>query len=205
MDIPIHTILKTRRLLLRYPRLDDAAQIFSVVRLPQFPEQLPLKEMNSENEIKKWLKRLQKGWATGQVFSWIVEDLVSGKLIGQMTLSKTGGDNRWAMAFWIHPDHWGKGFATEGAERLLAFGFEVVGAEQIWAGAGDWNKGSYRVMEKIGMVFRRVNPTGYYSKGEPILTREYDISRERWQKIAENNSLLAGFGECKRFSLSGFD
>jgi len=181
MDIPSHTILKTKRLLLRYPRLDDAAQIFSVVRSPQFPELLPLKEMNSENEIKNWLKSLQEGWATGQVFSWIVEDLDSGKFLGQVTLSKTEGNNRWAMAYWTHPDHWGEGIATEGAKRLLAFGFEAIGAEQIWAGAGDWNKGSYRVMEKIGMIFRGVNPIGYYSKGEPILTRVYDISRERWQ------------------------
>jgi [ribosomal protein S5]-alanine N-acetyltransferase len=182
INIPTNTILKTKRLLLRYPELKDTTQIFCVVKSPQFPEQLPLKEMNAVSEIEDWLKRLQEGWAKGQVFSWIVEDCDSGKMLGQVTLSKVEGDSLWAMAFWTHPDHWGKGYATEGAKRILAFGFEVIGAEKIWAGAGEWNKGSCRVLEKIGMKYMGDDPKGYYSKGEPIATREYEISRKRWQK-----------------------
>ena len=137
--------------------------------------------MSTENEIKDWLRRLQEGWETGQVFSWIVEDCDSRNMLGQITLSKIEGDNLWAMAFWIHPDHWSKGYATEAAEQLLAFGFEVMGAKKIWAGAGEWNTGSLRVLEKIGMNFISSNPQGYYSKGEPIITREYEITREGWK------------------------
>ena len=90
-SLPIGTILKTKRLFLRYPKLDDAAQIFIAVKSPQFPEQLPLKEMRAENEIKDWLRRLQEGWKTGQVFSWIVEDRDARSVLGQMTLSKLEG------------------------------------------------------------------------------------------------------------------
>jgi hypothetical protein len=56
------TTLTTRRLVLRYPKLDDAAGIFSVVKSPQFPERLPLKEMDSVSEIKAWLSKLQENW-----------------------------------------------------------------------------------------------------------------------------------------------
>ena len=182
VNISIDTILKTKRLILRYPKLNDAAEIFSVVISPQFPEQLPLKEMNSVSEIEEWLRRLQENWATGQGFSWVVEDRYSGKMLGQVTLSKVEGENVWAMAFWIHPDYWGKGYATEGAERLLAFCFEEIGAKKIWAGAGEWNKGSIRVLEKIGMKYKGDNPKGYYSGGELIATRDYEISRVRWQR-----------------------
>jgi ribosomal-protein-alanine N-acetyltransferase len=181
-SLPAGTILKTKRLFLRYPKLDDAAQIFFAVKSPQFPEQLPLQEMSTEKEIKDWLRRLQERWKTGQVFSWIVEDRGSRNILGQMTLSKLEGDNLWAMAFWIHPDHWSKGYATEGAERLLAFGFEEIGAEKIWAGAGEWNIGSCRVLEKIGMSFIGNNSKGYYSKGEPIATQEYEITRKHWKE-----------------------
>jgi RimJ/RimL family protein N-acetyltransferase len=181
-SLPAGTILKTKRLFLRYPKLDDAAQIFFAVKSPQFPEQLPLQEMSTEKEIKDWLRRLQERWKTGQVFSWIVEDRDSRYLLGQMTLSKLEGDNLWAMAFWIHPDHWSKGYATEGTERLLAFSFEEIGAEKIWAGAGEWNIGSCRVLEKIGMNFIGNNPKGYYSKGEPIATQEYEITRKQWNE-----------------------
>jgi RimJ/RimL family protein N-acetyltransferase len=59
---------------------------------------------------------LQEGWVKGQVFSWIVDELDSGQMVGQVTLLKVAGNNRWALAFWTHPDYWGKGYATEGAE-----------------------------------------------------------------------------------------
>ena len=176
-----NTILETKRLILRYPKINDADDIFTVVKSPQFPEQLPLKEMNSVSEIAQWLSRLQQNWAAGQGFSWIVEERDSRKIVGQVTFSKAEGDRVWAMAFWTHPDYWGRGYATEAAEFILAFGFEEIGAKRIWAGVGEWNQASMRVLEKIGMQYTADNPKGYYSKGLPIASREYEISRERWQ------------------------
>jgi RimJ/RimL family protein N-acetyltransferase len=170
---------------LRYPELTDAMQIFSVVKSPQFPDQLPLKELSAEVEINDWLRELQAGWESAKVYSWIVEDRASGRMVGQITISKLEGDNLWALAFWVHPEYWGKGYATEASERILAFGFEVMVAKKIWAGAGEWNRGSCRVLEKIGMQYAGDDAQGYYSKGQPINTREYEISLERWQQIRQ--------------------
>jgi RimJ/RimL family protein N-acetyltransferase len=180
IKIPTNTILETERLMLRYPKLTDAAQIITAVKSPQFSDQLPLKELNTERKIIGWLKKLQKGWVAAQVFSWIIEEREFRHIVGQTTLSKLQ-DDLWALAFWINPDDWGKGYATEGAEQLITFGFETIYAKKIWAGAGKWNRASCRVLEKIGMEYTGDNPNGYYSKGEPIETREYEISRVRWQ------------------------
>ena len=46
---------------------------------------------------------------------------------------------------------WGHGFATEAANALLTFGFDVLGLKRIWAGCDPDNAGSIRVLEKIGM------------------------------------------------------
>ena len=184
MKVAIGTILTSERLTLRHPKVEDALTILSVVGSPEFPEQLPLKEMDSLDKIETWLNRLGELWEKGRVYSWIVEDHDSGQVLGQVTLSEIEGDNRWALAFWTHPDHWGKGYATEGAERILKFGFEELRAKTIWAAAGKWNLGSNRVLEKLGMTYLGDNPQGYYSKEEPISTHEYEISREIW-KIKE--------------------
>jgi ribosomal-protein-alanine N-acetyltransferase len=177
------SVLKTRRLTLRYPRLDDAPAIYSAVSSPRFPDLVPLKEMSAVGEIEAWLRSLQESWADGRGFSWMLEDRDSGGVVGQVTLSAVG-DDVWAMAFWTHPDCWGQGYATEGAGRLLAFGFTELGAEEIWAGAGKWNLGSIRVLEKLGMEYTGQNPKGYYSWGRPIATKEYAISRQRWRQSA---------------------
>ena len=184
MKVAIDTILTSERLTLRPQKAEDASTIFSVVGSPEFPEQLPLKEMDSPHKIETWLQRLAELWEEGQVYSWIMEERDSGQLLGQVTLSKIEGDNKWALAFWTHPHHWGKGYATEGAERIVKFGFEELGAKTIWAVAGKWNLGSNRVLEKLGMTYLGDNPQGYYSKEEPISTHEYEISRETW-KIKE--------------------
>ena len=177
IHIPTDTTLKTERMILRYPKHSDAERIFASIQSPKFPEQLPLKEIAALSEVETWIKALQQGWSKNRVFSWVMEAQKTGEFLGQVTLAKKEENDTWALAFWTAPEHWGAGYATEGAERILRFGFEDLGAKKIWAGAGVWNIGSCRVLEKLGMNYIGNNPKGYYAKGKPIETREYEISR----------------------------
>jgi len=47
---------------------------------------------------------------------------------------------------------WGKGYATEGAKRCLAYGFEELQFKEIYSFTAILNKRSERVMQKIGMT-----------------------------------------------------
>jgi ribosomal-protein-alanine N-acetyltransferase len=49
--------------------------------------------------------------------------------------------------------HWGKGYATEGARRALAFAFEDLGLEEIVAMTAIQNARSRHVMDKLGMRY----------------------------------------------------
>jgi RimJ/RimL family protein N-acetyltransferase len=49
-------------------------------------------------------------------------------------------------------DHWGCGYATEGALAALAFGFEKVGLSEIVSFTVPENQRSRRVMDRIGMA-----------------------------------------------------
>lgn len=49
-------------------------------------------------------------------------------------------------------EHWGCGYATEGARAALAFGFDVLGLGEIVSFTVPANLRSRRVMERIGMV-----------------------------------------------------
>ncbi len=180
MRVSTDRILTTKRTLMSYPSPDDSSSIYLVITSPLFPDQLPLKEMGSENEVLGWINNLQDHWSSGKSYAWMIRDRKAKNLLGQVTISKFPGKNVWALAFWVHPAHWGQGYATECAERVVAFCFEELGAEKIWAGAGIWNIGSNRVLEKLGMQYIRNNPEGYYSRGKPIETREYEISYTQW-------------------------
>ena len=63
------------------------------------------------------------------------------------------GEIAWRLA----AQHWGKGYATEGAQAALAFGFGVIGLEEILSFTVPANVASRRVMEKIGMSCDRAD------------------------------------------------
>jgi len=65
----------------------------------------------------------------------------------------------------LHKDHWGKGYATEGAKACLDFGFDEIGLDKIYAVCPITNLPSENVMKKIGMtkhsLFKHPNLADY--------------------------------------------
>jgi len=53
--------------------------------------------------------------------------------------------------FKLHPDIWGKGYATEALNKLLDFGFYTLKLHRIEAGCAVDNIASVKVLEKVGM------------------------------------------------------
>jgi RimJ/RimL family protein N-acetyltransferase len=51
----------------------------------------------------------------------------------------------------LRREHWGRGYATEAAREVLAFGFGEAGLEEIISIADVRNQASLRVMAKLGM------------------------------------------------------
>ncbi len=49
-------------------------------------------------------------------------------------------------------DHWGKGYASEGAREALRFGFEKLGLEEIVSFTTTTNERSQAVMRRLGMT-----------------------------------------------------
>jgi RimJ/RimL family protein N-acetyltransferase len=50
-------------------------------------------------------------------------------------------------------DHWGRGYATEGARAALSFGFRALKLDEIVSFTVPGNLRSRRVMERIGMTY----------------------------------------------------
>ena len=76
----------------------------------------------------------------------------TGQLIGNcgVRLAEEGaqvGD----IGYELSPDHWGRGYATEAARAIMAFGFETLHLHRIWAECIAENTRSARVLEKLGM------------------------------------------------------
>jgi len=63
------------------------------------------------------------------------------------------------VGYWLRPEYWGRGLATEAAAACLRYGFEHLQMQYIIAFVDPENVASVHVLEKIGMS--RVGPTEY--------------------------------------------
>src|SRR5205807_1767884 len=50
----------------------------------------------------------------------------------------------------LHPEHWGKGYATEGARGALAQAW-AAGLSEVWAVVPEGNEASIAVTRRLGM------------------------------------------------------
>ncbi len=57
----------------------------------------------------------------------------------------------WEVGWAIHPEEWGRGYATEAAKYLINWGFTALNIHRIVAYCHVDNLPSVRVMEKLGM------------------------------------------------------
>jgi RimJ/RimL family protein N-acetyltransferase len=77
------------------------------------------------------------------------EDL---RLVGEVSLIwRSVPDLQAELGYIFHPDVHGRGYASEAARALLAFGFEVMGLHRIYARCDARNGASERVMQRLGM------------------------------------------------------
>lgn len=76
----------------------------------------------------------------------------SDALIGELSLIWRSEDARQGEIGWIfHPDHHGRGYATEAASALLDLGFQGADLHRIFARCDARNASSWRLMERLGM------------------------------------------------------
>jgi RimJ/RimL family protein N-acetyltransferase len=88
----------------------------------------------------------------GDSLSLAAELRSTGELIGDCSLYWTSAEHRQGeIGFVFHPDHHGRGYATEAAEALLALAFDELRLHRVIGRLEARNAASARVLERLGM------------------------------------------------------
>lgn len=80
---------------------------------------------------------------------------------------------------------WGRGYATELSQALLAKGFTELGIRMVWAETMTMNGPSRNVMEKLGMTLAESIPTPedmMEVEGSEHGGVRYEITKEQWER-----------------------
>jgi RimJ/RimL family protein N-acetyltransferase/ketosteroid isomerase-like protein len=165
--IPLDTVVKTARCTLRAPAEDDIPMIWSATRVPGFNDGMRWDPPASPDELVAITRRNRDEWAAGRVYSFTLVD-PSGAPIGRVGLHGLSPDGTWGIGYWVHPDHWGRGYATEAAQAALDFAFAALHAKRVVLSHATWNHASRRVAEKLGMRLTGEIACGFEKHGKPV-------------------------------------
>ena len=108
-----------------------------------------------------------------------------GRLVGDITLMWRSAAHRQAeVGFIFHPDHQGRGLATEATAALLRLGFEELGLHRIYGRLDARNTASGRVLEKLGMRREGHLLENEWVKGEWTDEAIYGMLDREWEARA---------------------
>ena len=103
---------------------------------------------------------------------WAIELAGAGTVAGTVLLKPLpGGVGEVEVGWHLHPDSWGRGYATEAARAVIARGFEA-GLPEVYAVVRPGNTASVAVCRRLGMT-----PLGR-------MRRWYDVELDAFRLIA---------------------
>ncbi len=143
--------IETRRLWLRWPRLESAAAMAEWNGLPEVATQTStLKVGLSASEMSERIETKRAENCAGSGIHFVmVRKSAHAQPIGMIGVGFTpAGDIE--LGYHLDPAFRGQGFATEAARALCAQVFELTAATEIVAAAWPDNVGSVRVLERCG-------------------------------------------------------
>ena len=171
-------MLQTKRLQLRAASADDVELVWSASRIQGFNDGMVWDPPQTKEELISIAKDNLDGWEEGTAYTFTVDLVETRKAIGRVGIRCEDNPSLWNIGFWIHPDHWQCGYATEATRVVIDFGFKTLGASRITTAHAVWNKASKRVIEKLGFRFTCENPCGFEKQGKPVAEYEYAIEKD---------------------------
>jgi RimJ/RimL family protein N-acetyltransferase len=144
--------LRTARLILRPFVTDDLDALYDIQSRPEVTRYL-LYDPRDRDQVREILEqRIQADGPERDAVCLAVVLPDSGLLIGDIVLFLRSKEHRQGeIGYLFHPDHGGRGYATEAARVLLRLGFEEYGLHRITGRIDARNSASARVLERLGM------------------------------------------------------
>jgi RimJ/RimL family protein N-acetyltransferase len=107
--------------------------------------------------------------------------------IGASGLHKIAQGNL-ELGYWLAPQYWGRGLATEAARAMVVYGFEKLGAEALNSGYFTDNPASGRVLEKAGFRANGIARQWSEARQDFVDANRLLLTRESWHQALKRAS-----------------
>jgi RimJ/RimL family protein N-acetyltransferase len=183
-------VLFTERLVLRPFNLSDAADVQRLAGAPQIADTtLNIPHPYQNGMAEAWIETHAPAFARGEMAIFAITD-PAGPLLGAISLRLEPAHGRAELGYWIGVPYWGRGYATEAAVAIIAYGFEVLAVERIYAAHLVRNPASGQVMRKAGMAYEGCHRRHIHKHGRPEDIACYGILRTDHPSGEPNESTM---------------
>jgi RimJ/RimL family protein N-acetyltransferase len=176
--------LESERLLLRPFSADDFEALFAIQSRADVARWLYW-EPRDAAEVRTGLQRRIKGSSfrkDSDSLSFAVVLKATSEVIGEGSLFLLSAEHRQAeIGFVFHPDHHGRGYATETARLLLQLAFEEFGMHRVIGRLEPRNTASARLLERLGMRREAHFVENEFVKGEWQSELVYALLEHEWR------------------------
>ncbi len=133
---------------------------------------------------KEILEKVQRSWENDTGYGFGIYLSSNNQLIGRVNVSNIvrGAWESCTMGYFLDETCNGQGYTTEAVKLAIKFAFGPADLHRVQAAAMPRNKGSIRVLEKVG--FRYDGFSEYYLKINGMWEHHnlYSITRENWNE-----------------------
>jgi len=147
--------LETENLVLRPFKDEDVDDYFGVLDSPEVRRLLHLPESLDRSDAWQQMAWFLGQWELRGTGHWALEEKESGQFVGRAGLHRPerhdwpGVEVGWAL----HPDYWGRGYATEAGAAAVRYGFDELEVEKLFSCILPENHRSQAVAKRLGFEF----------------------------------------------------
>jgi RimJ/RimL family protein N-acetyltransferase len=144
--------LETLRLELREFVANDFDELCRLDRDPRVMKYIADGKPSSRDAVRRRLARFIRYPALyPDLGAWRASRRDTGAFIGWFSLTYAGKSPDIEIGYRLLPGAWGRGFATEGAQALVDYGFDDLGLHRIIGVTHPGNTTSQRVLMRAGL------------------------------------------------------
>jgi RimJ/RimL family protein N-acetyltransferase len=176
--------IRTERLVLRPPRPEDVDAAYERRNLAEVARyqdwELPYTRERAEAAMAKAVA--MDGPADGTGWNLTVVDAAAPEVIlGDLYLELRWGGRTGVFGYTFHPDHWGRGYATEAARAIVNYLFTDIGVGRVEATLHPDNVASARVLEACGLLYEGLTRQSFWVGDECSDDLLYGATRADWE------------------------
>ncbi len=171
-------IIKTKRLVLRPFKIDDAQMMYdnwaNDEEVTRFLSWLPHKNVEeTKTIIQSWIDKSKNDKS---YYHWAIVLKDNNEVIGSITCFENS-----EIGYCISRKYWNQSITTEAFKAVIYFLFKYVKMESIYAVHNINNIASGKVMKKCGLVFER-QVTGSDNRNNDITCCLYKLENPDYKK-----------------------